>query len=133
MVNQVLTLLVNSGVFYSLSKIFPGFKIRNEKTAVIIALLFSVVSYCISLIAFPLLSIFKTLLFPFTFIPILGKLVASAILQIAIFIMILTIFSISLMIIDSLLDDFEIDSYKTAICISLIIAIVNVILSIILS
>jgi uncharacterized membrane protein YvlD (DUF360 family) len=126
MFSALLSLLINTAAFYGISRILPGFRIKDEKTAAIVAVAYSILGYIASLLAMPLLLIGTLFLTLLAFIPIIGPLLAGAGFFVTVFLLTFGLSVILLMVIDKVLDDFEMDSTATAIIASFLLAAINV-------
>lgn len=97
-------ILVSSGVIIGISKFLPGVTIKNNYTAVIVAVVYSVVNF----LFFTLLSILS--------LPLM-------ILTLGLFVFIIN--AVLLWITDKLIEDFEISSFPRTIAVAFLISLAN--------
>ena len=128
MVGIILRILINAGAFYGIAKLLPGFRVKNEGTALGIAVGYSILGLLSALLIVPLaipVGIFLALL---AFIPLIGPLLASAGLLATKLLLAFVIPMILLIAIDKFMEDFEMDSLGTAALASLILGGIHMIL-----
>lgn len=111
MITMILKLVILSITIFFIERVLPGMKLRKPATAIIVAVVYSLVNFFLGwLLAFIAL--------PFIF------------LTLGLFHFIINAFLLWLT--DKILDDFEIDSIKTTLIAAVLITIVNGILTFIL-
>jgi uncharacterized membrane protein YvlD (DUF360 family) len=123
----LISLVINAFAFMGISKLLPGFRVKNERTAIIIALVYSLLGIVAALIASPLVVLVTVVLAFFAFIPVIGPLVAASGIFVTLFLVSFVISAILLVIIDKMMDDFEMDSMATGLIASVLLAIINVV------
>jgi putative membrane protein len=114
-------LLVNAGAFFAVSKILPGFRIKTFGTALLVALVYGVLSAVTFwvLLALGLLTLPAWLLalpFIITLAPLFHPLFALASFVVTWVLIVVT---------DKLIEDFEIENQGTAIVGALIFCVIN--------
>ncbi len=126
--SALVTVGVNTLAFYLISKLVPGFKIKDEKTALIMALAFSVLMFVGTLLVAPVLIVVTILLSIISIIPIIGPLLAGSGILVTTFIVSFSLTAIMLIAIDKIMEDFEMSSVSVALVSSFLLAILNVVL-----
>ncbi|MDD3147299.1 MAG: phage holin family protein [Candidatus Riflebacteria bacterium] len=126
--SALVTVGVNTLAFYVISRLVPGFKIKNEKTALIMALAFSVLMFIGTLLVAPALIIITILLSIISIIPIIGPLLAGSGILVTTFVVSFSLTAIMLIAIDKLMEDFEMSSVSVALVSSFLLAVLNVII-----
>lgn len=126
--SALVTVGVNTLAFYVISRLVPGFKIKNEKTALIVALAFSVLMFIGTLLVAPALIIITILLSIISIIPIIGPLLAGSGILVTTFVVSFSLTAIMLIAIDKLMEDFEMSSVSVALVSSFLLAVLNVII-----
>ncbi len=126
--SALITVGVNTLAFYVISKLVPGFKVKDEKTALIMALAFSVLMIIGGLLVAPVMIVVTILLSIIAFIPIIGPLLAGSGLLVTTFIVSFGLTAILLIAIDKMLEDFEMASINVALISSLLLAVLNVVI-----
>jgi uncharacterized membrane protein YvlD (DUF360 family) len=126
MTSAIVTLIINSVVFYLISKILPGFRIKNDGTALAISASYSVLMAILSFFMLPIAALIGVILAFLAIIPIIGPLLAASGLLVSTFITVFGVSAILLIIIDKIMQDFEMDSVITAFIASFLLAILNV-------
>ncbi len=124
----LVTVGVNTLAFYVISKLVPGFKIKDEKTALIMALAFSFLMFVGTLLVAPFLIIVTVLLSIISVIPIIGPLLAGSGILVTTFLVSFSLTAIMLIAIDKMLEDFEMSSKQVALVASFLLAVLNVII-----
>ncbi len=122
----LVTIGVNSLAFFIISKILPGFRIKDEKTAVMVALAFSFLMFVGGLLVLPLMTVMGVFLALIAVIPFIGPLIASSGMLVTVFVVSFTLSTIMLIVVDKMLEDFEMSSVSVALIASFLFAILNV-------
>lgn len=119
-------LVINTGLFYLISKVMPGFQIRDEFAAVKVAGVYGVlIAITMAVLAVPVTVVTLMVVGILIAIPFLGPLlamVASLPLLLAWFALGFAVSTVLIRVTDQLLDDFKCDSWKTAMLASLALA-----------
>lgn len=124
----LVTVGVNTLAFYVISKLVPGFKIKDEKTALVMALAFSFLMFVGTLLVAPFLIIVTVLLSIISVIPIIGPLLAGSGILVTTFLVSFSLTAVMLIAIDKMLEDFEMSSKHVALVASFLLAILNVVI-----
>jgi len=124
----LVTVGVNTLAFYLISKLVPGFKIKDEKTALIMALAFSFLMFVGTLLVAPFLIIVTILLSVISIVPIIGPLLAGSGILVTTFLVSFGLTAIMLIAIDKMLEDFEMSSKHVALVASFLLAVLNVVI-----
>ncbi|GAB1352419.1 MAG TPA: phage holin family protein [Candidatus Rifleibacterium sp.] len=124
----LVTVGVNTLAFYVISKLVPGFKIKDEKTALIMALAFSFLMFVGTLLVAPFLIIVTILLSVISIVPIIGPLLAGSGILVTTFLVSFGLTAIMLIAIDKMLEDFEMSSKQVALVASFLLAVLNVVI-----
>jgi uncharacterized membrane protein YvlD (DUF360 family) len=112
----IIYVLVNAIAFWLVSRLMPGWKIKSEGTAIVVALVYSVLAVALTMFALP----FLLLLLPFLMIPLVGKLVGWAVgFCLTLLVVVLT---------DKLIEDFEIKDMATAVVGTFVLSIIQSVL-----
>lgn len=122
--NLIIQLLVSAVVFFILSKILPGFTIKDAKTAVIVALLYGVLMVLSTLLVSPLSFLTDMCAKLVSWIPIISS-IANAGAVVVKFLLNFIIGAIMLCITDKFVKGFEMRSFAVGIVAALIISIVG--------
>ncbi len=123
----LVTVGVNTLAFYLISKLVPGFKIKDEKTALIMALAFSFLMFVGTLLVAPFLIIVTILLSIISVVPIIGPLLAGSGILVTTFLVSFSLTAVMLIAIDKMLEDFEMSSKHVALVASFLLAVLNVV------
>jgi len=123
----LVTVGVNTLAFYLISKLVPGFKIKDEKTALIMALAFSFLMFVGTLLVAPFLIIVTILLSIISVVPIIGPLLAGSGILVTTFLVSFALTAVMLIAIDKMLEDFEMSSKHVALVASFLLAVLNVV------
>ncbi len=126
MISAIVTLIINSVVFFLISKILPGFRIKNDGTALAISASYSVLMAVLGFFMIPIAAVIGLALTILAFIPLIGPILAASGLLVSTFITVFGVSAILLIIIDKLMQDFEMDSVVTAFIASFLLAVLNV-------
>ena len=126
MIGTIISVVINAFAFYLISKMLPGFKIKNEQTALTIAAGYSILGLIAGVLISPLMVIVMVVLALFAFIPIVGPLIAGAGFLGTVFLLFFGISIILLIALDKLSDNFEMDSTLTAAMAAFLLAVINV-------
>lgn len=124
----LVTVGVNTLAFYLIAKLVPGFKIKDEKTALIMALAFSFLMFVGTLLVAPFLIIVTILLSVISIVPIIGPLLAGSGILVTTFLVSFGPTAIMLIAIDKMLEDFEMSSKQVALVASFLLAVLNVVI-----
>ncbi|HNS08924.1 MAG TPA: phage holin family protein [Candidatus Ozemobacteraceae bacterium] len=124
----LVTVGVNTLAFYLISKLVPGFKIKDEKTALIMALAFSFLMFVGTLLVAPFLIIVTILLSIISVVPIIGPLLAGSGILVTTFLVSFALTAVMLIAIDKMLEDFEMSSKHVALVASFLLAVLNVVI-----
>lgn len=127
MVGTIATLGVNTVAFYIISKILPGFNIRSEKTAFLIAVAYSFLMFVCGYLVAPLTILVGIVLTVVAFIPLIGPLLAGAGVLVTVFFLTFAVSAVLLVGIDKGMDDFEMESKTVALIASFLLAVLSVI------
>ena len=120
----VIQLLVSSIILLVLSKILPGFEIKDFKTAVIVAIIYGVLMVFSGLLAKPLLFIGDALVGLVSWIPVIGKL-ANLSMIIVTFLIKFIVGSIMLCFTDVIIKGFKMRSIPVGIVAAFLISLAN--------
>ena len=123
----LVTLGVNTLAFIIISKILPGFNVKNDKTNFVIAVAYSILMVIASFIALPVSLMIGFLLAILAFIPVIGPVLAGAGAMVTAFILVFGITAILLIAIDKAMEDFEMTSPAVAFIASFLLAVINVV------
>ncbi len=126
--SALVTVGVNTLAFYAISKMVPGFKVKDEKTALIMALAFSFLMFVGGLLVAPFMIVFAVLMSIISIIPIIGPLLAGSGMLVGTFIISFALTAILLIAIDKLIEDFEMSSPAVALVASGLLALLNVLI-----
>ena len=126
MIGTIISVFINALAFFGISKFLPGFTIKDEKTAVIVSVVYSVLGVVAGLIVSPLVAIVVVVLAFFAFIPLIGPLIAGAGIFATVFLVFFAMSVVLLVAIDKCMEDFKMDSISTALIASLLLAGINV-------
>jgi len=132
MFNMVMSLLINTGAFYGISKVLPGFKIKSEQTAFTVAVVYSILGGMAGSLVAPLVGIVTIGLMLFAFIPVIGPLIAGAGLLATVFLVSFALTVLLLIGIDKYMEDFEMDSISTTFFAAILLGVINVVARVIL-
>ena len=124
---MLISLVINTFAFIGISKMLPGFHVKNERTAIIIALVYSLLGTVSVLIAGPLVVVTTIALAVVAFIPVIGPLLAASGFVLTLFSVSFVISAILLIIIDKVMDDFKMESITTALIAAFLLAVINVV------
>lgn len=124
----LVTVGVNTLAFYLISKLVPGFKIKDEKTALVMALAFSFLMFVGALLVAPLMIIVTILLSVISIVPIIGPILAGSGILVTTFLVSFGLTAVMLIAIDKMLEDFEMSSKNVALVASFLLAILNVVI-----
>lgn len=124
----LVTVGVNTLAFYLISKLVPGFKVKDQKTALLMAVAFSFLMFLGSLLVAPVLIIVTLLLSIIAIIPVIGPLLAGSGILVTTFIVSFSLAAVMLIAIDKLMEDFEMSSVSVAFISSFLLAIINVVI-----
>ncbi len=122
----LVTVAVNSVSFYLISEMLPGFEIKSKKTAIMIAIAYSILAALSMLLVAPfaiVVSIFLTLI---AFIPFIGPIIAGAGLLVTTFLVTFVLTVILLRIIDKMMDDFAMRTPTVGYIAALLLGILSV-------
>ena len=132
MFNMVMSLLINTGAFYGISKVLPGFKIKSEQTAFTVAVVYSILGVIAGFLVAPLVGIVTIGLMLFAFIPVIGPHIAGAGLLATVFLVSFALTVLLLIGIDKYMEDFEMDSISTTFFAAILLGVINVVARVIL-
>ena len=124
---SLVTLGVNTLAFIIISKILPGFNVKNDKTNFIIAVSYSILMVIASILALPISLMIGFLLAILAFIPVIGPILAGAGAMVTAFILVFGITAILLIAIDKAMEDFEMTSPAVAFIASFLLAVINIV------
>lgn len=122
----LITVGVNTLAFLIISKVVPGFEVRNNKTNFFIAVAYSILLTVAGILVLPLTFITAAILWVVALIPLIGPVLAGAGALVTMFILAFGITAILLMIIDKAMDDFAMRSPAVAFVAAFLMAILNV-------
>ena len=126
MIGTLISIIINGGAFFAISKFLPGFKVKDERTALIVSVIYSVCGLIAGMLVAPLVAIVVIFLALFAIIPVIGPLIAGAGITATVFLVFFTLSVILLIAIDKLMEDFKMESFGTAVIASLLLAFLNV-------
>ncbi len=119
-------LLINTGLFYAFSKIIPGFEVKDEVAAAKVAVIYGVLlAITMAVLSVPVSIVTVMLVGILVAIPFIGPMlamVASLPLLLAWFALGFAVSTVMIKMTDQVLDDFKVDSWKTAAVASLALA-----------
>lgn len=121
----VLQLLVSSLVMLALSKIIPGFEIKDFKTAILVALIFGICMIFGILLTKPFSFLASILASIVSYIPFIGESIAKLGLKLVEFLLKFIIGSIMLCITDKFISGFKMRSFAVGIVAAFIISLVG--------
>lgn len=122
MVSILGSLIINTIAFLMISKFLPGFKVRTDGTAAVIAVVYGIVmALCTRLLAGVMLS---GVVFLVAVFPPLGVL-AGMLTLMALPAMIFVLSVVALIATDHFIEDFEMDSKGTALIAAFLLAVIN--------
>ncbi len=124
MINLFIQLLVSAAVFLILSKILPGFQIKDFKTSILVAVIYGILMVVGSLLVGPLQFLSATLVKLVSWIPLIGSIANIGAIILA-FLLKFIIGSIMLSITDAILKDFKMNSFMVGIVAAFIISLVG--------
>jgi len=103
MTSSIVRLLITAVSFWLVSRLVPGWRIKNECTAIVVAIVYSFLSIGLFMFVWPL----ALVLLPFLLIPLAGKLVSW---------LVGFCFTLAVvMLTDRLINDFEIQDMPSAV------------------
>ena len=117
-------LLVSSLIMLVLSKILPGFEIKDFKTSVLVALIFGVLMVASGLLVSPLSFLTNGIASLLSGIPVIGQ-IANIGARVVLFLINFIVGSIMLCITDKFLTGFKMRSFAVGIVASFLIALIN--------
>ena len=120
----IIQLLVSSLVMLALSKVLPGFEIKDFKTSILVALIFGILMVVSGLLVSPLSFLTNGIASLLSGIPLLGT-VANIGARVLLFLINFIVGSIMLCITDKFLDGFKMRSFAVGIVASFLIALIN--------
>lgn len=120
----VLQLLVSSLVMLALSKIIPGFEIKDFKTSILVAIIFGVLMVFSGMLVTPLSFLTNGLASLLKDIPLIGT-VANIGARVLMFLINFIVGSIMLCITDKFLSGFKMRSFSVGIVAAFLIALIN--------
>ncbi len=124
----LINLLVSSIILLVISKILPGFEIKDFKTSVIVALIFGILMAVSGLLVGPLAGVTTFMANLVKGIPLLGT-VAGIGAKIVLFLINFIVGSIMLCITDLFIKDFKMRSFGVGIVAAFLISLVNACIS----
>ncbi len=68
MIGTLIAILINTGAFYGISKVLPGFHVKDERTALLLSLAFSILGFFAGILIAPVMGIVVLILLFFAFI-----------------------------------------------------------------
>lgn len=122
----LITVGVNTLAFLVISKILPGFNVRNDKTNFFIAVAYSILMVVAGFLILPLTFITGAVLWLLALIPVIGPLLAGVGGLVTMFILAFGVTAILLMIIDRAMEDFQMRSPTVAFIAAFLMAVLNV-------
>ncbi len=126
MTGALITVGVNTLAFYMISEMVPGFEIKSKKTALMMALVYSVLAAIVWFAAIPITFMLGAVFAIIAFIPFIGPLLASAGVFVTTFMLLFGLSACLLMLIDKMMDDFKMRSPTVAVIASILLALVGV-------
>lgn len=126
MIGTLVSFVINAGAFFAISRLLPGFTVKNERTAILIALLYSLIGSVSMIFVAPLMAVVMLFLAFLVFIPVIGPLLFAGGFGVTIFLISFIVSAVLLIVIDKILDDFEMNSWTTAFIASFLLAVINV-------
>ena len=120
----IVQLLVSSLVMFFLSKVLPGFEIKNFKTSILVALIFGILMVASGLLVTPLSWLATSIAKLVSGIPILGT-ITNIGARIVLFLINFIVGSIMLCITDKFLTDFKMRSFAVGIVAAFLISLIN--------
>ncbi len=120
----IINLLVSSIILIIISKVLPGFEIKDFKTSVIVALVFGILMAASSLLVGPLSWLATFLAGLVKNIPLLGS-IASIGAKLVLFLINFIVGSIMLCITDMFIKDFKMRSFGVGIVAAFLISVIN--------
>lgn len=120
----IIQLLVSALVFVVLSKILPGFQIKNFGTAVLVALIYGILMVLSSLLITPLSFISNLCVKLVSWIPIIGSIAGIGAIVFR-FILNFVVGSIMLGVTDTFLKGFKMRSFAVGVVASFLISVIS--------
>ena len=120
----LLQLLVSSLVMLALSKLLPGFEIKDFKTSILVALIFGILMVASGLLITPLSALTKVIADLLSGIPVIGA-IANIGARVLLFLINFIVGSIMLCITDKFLTGFKMRSFAVGIVAAFLIALIN--------
>ncbi|MBQ3643115.1 MAG: phage holin family protein [Candidatus Riflebacteria bacterium] len=120
----ILQLLVSSLVMLALSKLLPGFEIKDFKTSILVALIFGILMVASGLLITPLSALTKVIADLLSGIPVIGA-IANIGARVLLFLINFIVGSIMLCITDKFLTGFKMRSFAVGIVAAFLIALIN--------
>lgn len=116
---MILHIILSAISFFLVSKVLPGFRIKSFGTAVICAVVMAILGYVMAIVLMPM---FFVMIIPAALFGVFGVIAATLLALVV-------IQTGALILTDKLIEDFEIDSWTTALVASFLMAIVQHVLS----
>ncbi|EKD83790.1 MAG: hypothetical protein ACD_39C00447G0005 [uncultured bacterium] len=126
MTGALITVGVNTLAFYMISEMVPGFDIKNKKTALMMALVYSALAAIVWFAAIPITFMLGAVFAIIAFIPFIGPLLAGAGVFVTTFMLLFGLSACLLMLIDKMMDDFKMRSPTVAVIASILLALIGV-------
>lgn len=126
MIGTLISVVINAFAFFLISKFLPGFRMKNDQTALIVSAGYSFLGFIAGFLIAPLMIAVMIVLALFAFIPIIGPLLAGAGFFATVFLLYFGISIVLLIVLDKLSEDFEMDSTLTAAIAAFLLAAINV-------
>jgi len=128
MTGALITVGVNTLAFYLISEMVPGFDVKSKKTAFLMAISYSFLAALAWLVALPLSLALAFVFAILAFIPLIGPLLSGAGLFITTFGLLFGVSFILLLLIDRVMDDFNMRSKTVAVIASVMLGVLGVLM-----
>lgn len=128
MTGALITVGVNTLAFYLISKMVPGFDVKNQKTAFLMALAYSFMAGLAWMVAMPVSLALGFVFALLAIIPFIGPMMSGAGIFITTFGLLFGISFVLLMLIDKVMDDFNMRSPIVAVIASVMLGILGVLM-----
>ncbi len=132
MTGALITVGVNTLAFYLISEMVPGFDVKSKKTAFLMAIAYSILAGLAWLVALPISLMLAFVFAILAFIPLIGPFLSGAGLFITTFVLLFGISFGLLLLIDRIMDDFNMRSKTVAVIASVMLGLLGVLMRVFL-
>lgn len=116
---MILHLILSALSFFIVSRVLPGFRIKSFGTALVCAIVMAVLGYVMMIVLMPMVFV---MIIPAALFGVIGVIAATLVAMVF-------VQTGALILTDKLIEDFEIDSWTTALVASFLMAIIQHVLS----